>query len=344
MRRGMVLPMVAGLLVSVSASAQDYTFKLHHFLGPTTPTQTETIEPWARSVEANSGGRVAIEIYPSMSLGGKPPELVQQARDGVVDLIWTVNGYTPGLFPRTEVFELPNVFTNDPGATNLAMAEMFAEDLAPEYAGLEVMFLHVHAGNGIHMVDRDVRAPADLEGAKLRIPSRTGAWVIEALGAAPVAMPVPDLPQALSKGVVDGALIPFEITLPLKLEDQTRYHVEGADRYRFGTTVFQLSMNKARWDALPEEIREAFRAASGPDWLERLGEVWRGTDDAATVALVAAGNTHVELDANEVSAFQEALEPVIARWIDDVTDNGVDGTPLVEKARDTIASHAPDSS
>ena len=344
MRRGLVFSVIAGLVVAATASAQEYTFKLHHFLGPTTPTQTETIEPWARAVEEASGGRVAIEIYPSMSLGGKPSELVQQARDGVVDLIWTVNGYTPGLFPRTEVFELPNVFTNDPAATNLAMADMFAEDLAPEYAGLEVMFLHVHAGNGIHMVDREVRAPADLEGAKLRIPSRTGAWVIEALGAAPVAMPVPDLPQALSKGVVDGALIPFEITLPLKLQDQTRYHIEGADRYRFGTTVFQLSMNKARWDALPEDIREAFRAASGPDWLERLGGIWRGTDDAATVALVEAGNTHVELTADEVDAFKEALEPVIARWVDDVTASGVDGAPLVSKARARIAAHSRDGS
>ncbi len=344
MRAGMVLPMIAGLLVAVSASAQEYTFKLHHFLGPTTPTQTETIEPWARAVEAASGGRIAIEIYPSMSLGGKPAELVQQARDGVVDMVWTVNGYTPGLFPRTEVFELPNVFTNDPGATNLAMAEMFTEDLAPEYVGLEVMFLHVHAGNGIHMVDRDVRAPADLAGAKLRIPSRTGAWVIEALGAAPVAMPVPDLPQALSKGVVDGALIPFEITLPLKLQDQTRFHIEGADRYRFGTTVFQLSMNQARWEALPDDIQQAFREASGPEWLERLGEIWRGTDDAATIALVEAGNTHVELTPDQVDAFKAALEPVIARWVDDVTASGVDGAPLVAKARERIAAHGPDGS
>jgi TRAP-type C4-dicarboxylate transport system substrate-binding protein len=344
MRAAMGLPLIAGLMVAMSASAQDYTFKLHHFLGPTTPTQTETIEPWARAVEANSGGRVAIEIYPSMSLGGKPAELVQQARDGVVDLVWTVNGYTPGLFPRTEVFELPNVFTNDPGATNLAMADMFAEDLAPEYGGLEVMFLHVHAGNGIHTVDRDVRAPSDLAGAKLRIPSRTGAWVIEALGAAPVAMPVPDLPQALSKGVVDGALIPFEITLPLKLQDQTKFHVEGADRYRFGTTVFQLSMNAERWNALPEDIRQAFRDASGPDWLARLGRIWRGTDDAATAELVAAGNTHVELAPEQVDAFRAALEPVIDRWIADVSASGVDGAPLVSKARERIAAHASDGS
>src|SRR6056297_4072295 len=110
------------------------------------PAQTRMLEPWARQVEENSGGRVEIEIFPAMSLGGRPPELVQQVRDGVVDLVWTVNGYTPGLFPRTEVFELPGVYLNDIRAANLAMHEMFDEHLAEEYRGLEVMGLHVHAG------------------------------------------------------------------------------------------------------------------------------------------------------------------------------------------------------
>ncbi|MBU3059647.1 MAG: hypothetical protein KO540_26030, partial [Pseudomonas indica] len=83
--------------------------------------------------EAVGGGKVKIEIYPSMSLGGAPPELISQVRDGVVDLIWTVNGYTPGLFPRTEVFELPFIHTNDIKATNLAIRAMFDEHLAEEY-------------------------------------------------------------------------------------------------------------------------------------------------------------------------------------------------------------------
>jgi TRAP-type C4-dicarboxylate transport system substrate-binding protein len=93
----------AALVVAGASTtfAQEFTFKLHHLLGGTSPAQTKMLEPWAKHVEENSGGRVKIEIYPAMSLGGKPPELVQQARDGVVDLIWTVNGYTPGLFPRT---------------------------------------------------------------------------------------------------------------------------------------------------------------------------------------------------------------------------------------------------
>src|SRR3546814_20641231 len=87
------------------------------------------LEPWARQVEENAAGRVKIEIYPAMTLGGRPQELVQQVRDGVVDIIWTVNGYTPGIFPRTEVFELPFVFVNDPKATNLAMPDMFESRL-----------------------------------------------------------------------------------------------------------------------------------------------------------------------------------------------------------------------
>jgi TRAP-type C4-dicarboxylate transport system substrate-binding protein len=316
--------------------AQEFTFKLHHFLSEASRSHTDTIAPWARQVEENSGGRVKLEIYPSMTLGGRPPELIGQARDGVVDLVWVVNGYTPGLFPRSEVFELPNVYTNDPGATNLAMRAMFEDDLAQDYAGVEVMFLHVHAGNGLVMAETEVHAPNDLAGLTLRTPSRTGAWVIEALGANPAAMPVPDLPQALSKGVVDGALIPWEIAGDLRLQQQADYEIEGADKVRFGNTVFQMSMNQARWDGLPPDIQQAFRDASGPDWLVELGQIWRRNDDAAIEVLVAAGDTHVTLDEAETAAFAQALDPVVARWVAEMDDQGIDGAALVERARALI--------
>ncbi|WP_370688252.1 TRAP transporter substrate-binding protein [Flavimaribacter sediminis] len=322
------------------AMAQEYTFKLHHLLGAKAPAQTQMLEPWAKQVEENSGGKVKIEIYPAMSLGGRPPELVGQARDGVVDLIWTVNGYTPGLFPRTEVMELPFVYVNDPVAANLALYDMFEDDLKEEYKGLEVMFLHVHAGQAIHMRDKEVRKPEDLEGMKMRIPTRTGAWIIEALGAAPAAMPVPELPQALSKGVVDGAFIPWEIIPPLKIQDQTQYQVEGADMARFGTTTFQVSMNKDRWDSLPDDIKKAFKDASGPDWWAEVGEIWRASDDAGIKIAVDAGNEHIVLTEEETDAFREKLEPVVDRWVEEVTAQGIDGAGLVEKARTLIDQHS----
>ena len=139
-----------GIVVSGGADAAEFDLKLHHLLGPKAPAHTQMLEPWAEEVEENSGGRVDIEIFPAMSLGGTPPELVQQARDGVVDLIWTVNGYTPGLFPRTEVFELPFIHTNDPRATNLAMQEMFA----PKDARSLMLRTHCQT-SGVSLTEQD---------------------------------------------------------------------------------------------------------------------------------------------------------------------------------------------
>lgn len=333
-------PAALAALFAMPAAAQEISLKLHHFLSERAPAHSRMLVPWAERVEELSGGKVDIEVYPAMTLGGRPPELIQQVRDGVVDLVWTVNGYTPGLFPRTEVFELPNVFVNDPVAANLAIRELFDAELAQEYAGVEVMFIHVHAGNGVHMVDKDVRTPADLAGLRLRTPTRTGAWTIEALGAQPVAMPVPELPQALSKKVVDGALIPWEIIPPLKLQEQTQFQIEGADEERLGTAVFQVSMNKAKWDSLPDDVKAAFRQASDEAWLREVGEMWRASDDGGIAAATGAGNTHVMLSADETATFMEATAPVVDRWIEEVTAAGIDGAGLVEKARAAIARNA----
>ena len=335
---------VSALALAAGASAQEHSFKLHHFLGAQSPAHTEMLEVWADRVEENSGGTVAIEIFPAMTLGGRPPELVNQARDGVVDLVWTVNGYTPGLFPRTEVMELPFVYVNDPVAANLTLREMFDEHLAEEYQGLEVMFLHVHAGQGIHMADEPVHEPADLEGMDMRIPTRTGAWVIEALGANPVAMPVPDLPQSLSKGVVEGAMIPFEIIPALNIQDQTDYQIEGADKTRFGTTAFQVSMNKARWDSLPEDVQQAFRDASDEEWLREVGEIWRAQEERGIEIAVAAGNEHITLTEEQTQAFREVLEPVVDRWIEEVSGKGIDGEALVQTARRLLDEHSTEDS
>ena len=330
----------AAMLAAVSVQGADFTLKLHHFLGPKAPAQTQMLEPWVEKVEELSKGRVKIDIYPAMSLGGKPPQLVRQVRDGVVDLIWTVNGYTTGLFPRTEVFELPFIHTNDPVATNLAMREMYDEYLAEEYRGMKVMFLHVHQGQAVHMVDKLVRKPSDFAGTKIRIPTRTGAWVLEALGAAPVSMPVPNLPQALSKKVVDGALIPWEIIPPLKLQDMTKYQIEGDKMTRFGTTTFQVSMNQGTWDKLPKDLQDVFQQASNEAWVREVGEVWHRTDLGGIGFATKAGNEHITLSPAEMAEFKKVLEPVVDRWIEEVNGSGIDGKGLVSKARELVAKYS----
>lgn len=327
-------------IAATGASAQQHTFKLHHFLGPKAPAHFAMLEPWARNVEKASGGKVKIELFPSMSLGGKPPQLINQVRDGVVDIVWTVNGYTAGLFPRSEVFELPFVHTNNAAATNLAMREMYEQHLKPEYAGVKPLFLHVHAGQGIHMVDKLVRKPDDLKGLKMRIPTRTGAWIIEALGASPVGMPVPDLPQALAKKVVDGAFIPWEIIPPLKLQEMTEYQIEGPNRVRFGTTTFQVSMNEARWNKLPPAVQKAFTDSSNEAWVRQVGAIWAKSEEVGIGMAVKDGNKHIQLTEAELDAFREKLEPVVQRWVKEVKEKGIDGDKLVATARAAIAKYS----
>ena len=330
----------ATALFSQSLHAQDYTFKLHHMLSAKSPAHQQMLVPWASQVEENSNGTVKIEIFPSMSLGGTPPELIIQAIDGVVDLVWTVNGYTPGLFPRSEVMELPTVFRNDPRATNLAMYDMFETDLAVEYDKVEVMFLHVHAGQAIHMRNKLVRSVDDFRGLSMRIPTRTGGWIIEQLGASPRQMSVPKLPVALQQGTVDGAFIPWEIIPPLQIQEQTKYQIEGSNMARFGTTTFQVSMNKKRWDSLPAEIQKAFKDASGRDWWGQVGDIWRASDNFGINMAVNSGNEHIVLTEDETEAIYTALEPVVDRWVAEVSGIGIDGNALVEKAKALIEKNA----
>ncbi len=343
MKRRQFLAVSAGILATPAllhkgwASEPEVTLKLHHFLGPKSPAQTKMLEPWSKAIEDGSKGRVKIEIYPSMTLGGSPPQLFRQVADGVVDIIWTVNGYTPGLFPRSEVFELPTIFTNDIAATNLAMREMFDEYLAPEYEAVHVLFNHVHAGQALQMAKDPVHTVTDTKGKKLRVPGPTGNDVVTAMGATPVTMPVPDLPQALSTHGVDGALIPWEIIPALKLQDVTKYQIEGPEKTRFGTTTFQVSMNKDRWEALPDDLKTVFNDNSGEDWLREVAQIWRDSDDRGIKVATEAGNEHIVLTEDEMQTFDDALAPVVDKWVGDHT--GFDAAAIVKAAKASISKN-----
>ncbi|HVH01494.1 MAG TPA: TRAP transporter substrate-binding protein, partial [Amaricoccus sp.] len=265
------------------------------------------------------------------------PQLFRQVADGVVDIIWTVNGYTPGLFPRSEVFELPTVFTNDIGAANLAMRDMFDEWLAPEFEDVHVLFLHVHAGQALQMASKLVRTPEDTQGLKLRVPGPTGNAVVEAMGATPVTMPVPDLPQALSTHAVDGALIPWEIIPALQLYETTQYQIEGPNQNRFGTTTFQVSMNKARWEGLPDDLKAVFDAHCGEEWLRTVAEIWRASDDGGIALAVENGNEHVVLTEEEMAAFTTVLAPVVDGWIEEHAGD-FDAAGLADAARGALSA------
>jgi TRAP-type C4-dicarboxylate transport system substrate-binding protein len=339
MNRLKILGAAAALALSAGAAhAADVTLTVHHFLGPNSPTQKQFLEPWAERVTQQSNGRIAIEIFPSMSMGGKPPELYTQARDGVADIVWTLPGYTPGVFPRSEVFELPTVHLGSARATNLAIQKIWPM-IKDDFTDLHPILVHVHAGNALHLRDKKVESVDDISGLKLRTPSRTGGWMIEAWGAEPVGMPVPDLPQALSKGTVDGALVPFEVMPPLKLQELTQYSVEGEDGSRFGAAVFLMAMNKERYEALPDDLKAIIDANSGAAIAEEIGNVWDGVEEVGKKLQLESKGEILKLSAEAKAGFDERGAKAVERWIEEVTSKGIDGKALVEAARQAIVEN-----
>lgn len=330
---------LAAATLSAASHAQEFSFSIQHFLSPKAPAQTLLIEPWAKSIEEASGGRIAFEIFPAMALGGAPPELYSQVRDGVADIVWTVPGYTPGTFPRTEVFELPSVHVGDARATNLAIQDLMG-DLAEDFKDVHPLLVHVHTGNALHLASGSVESIDDFAGLKIRSPSRTGVWMLEELGAEPVGMPVPALPQALSKKTVDAGLVPFEVAIPLGLADLTEASVELHDGARFGTATFLFAMNKDSYNSLPDDLKQIIDEHSGAALAEAMGDAWNNIEPVGVKRAVDAGNSVSQLSEQATAAFSGAFDATVQRWLEEASSNGIDAEALLEKARAAIAANA----
>jgi len=320
------------------ALAQTITLKAHTFIGVKAPTIAKLMAPWAKKVEKESNGRLKIDIYPSMQLGGKPPQLIDQVRDGVVDIVWTLPGYTPGRFVKTEVFELPFVHTN-PVATNLAIQD-FIEKHGDELANVKVILMHVHAGGMFHSYD-PIRKVSDVKGMKIRTPSRTGGWLLEAMGAVPIGAPVPKVPELLSKRVVDAVMLPFEITIALKTHEMVDHHAELDDaKYpRFNTSTFLFAMNKRKYDSLPADLKKVIDNNSGRNIAREIGEVWQAVEAPGEKAARASGTIY-KMPASEVKILKEQVaRQVHDKWIAEVNAKGIDGAALLREAQELVAKY-----
>lgn len=325
-------------LTAGNAFSADVTLRLHQFLPAQANVPAHILDVWADQVEADSQGRIEVQRFPSMQLGGKPPELYDQAVDGVADIIWTVAGYTPGRFPHAEVFELPFMM-NNAEATSRAFWQ-YAEEhmMAADLAAVKPIGLWVHGPGLIHS-KAPVRVPADLDGVKLRAPTRTTNMLFTELGATSVGMPVPAVPEALSKGVIAGAVIPWEVTAALKVPELVTNHTEFGDASLY-TTAFLFVMNKDRYASLPDDLKAVIDANSGEDFSAFAGKTMQDYDAPARQLALDAGNNVIELSDEEVQVWRDAAAPIAVRWAEEMSEQGLDGDALVEQAISLIEQNA----
>lgn len=332
----------AGVLASLAlqgAGASEVTLRLHQFLPQTSSVPAMAITPWIEKVERESGGRIKVQHFPLMQAGGTPPQLFDQARDGVVDIIWTALGYTPGRFPRSEVFELPFMANKDAEKSSLAFHEYVTAYAMEEFKDVKLLAAHVN-GPGVLHTKTPVRTLDDLKGMRVRGASRIVNITLEQLGAVPVGMPAPAVSEALSKGVITATSLQWEVVPALRIQQMVKNHTITAGDRGLYTGTFAFVMNKSTYEKLPADLKKVIDNNSGANLAALFGKAMNEGDKRGIDAVKKEGNTIITLDAAETAQWQRATSRVRAMWYQEVGKRGINGDKLAAEADALIAKHS----
>ncbi|OYU46271.1 MAG: C4-dicarboxylate ABC transporter [Burkholderiales bacterium PBB4] len=323
----------------VGFAQQSVTLKFHTFMAPLSHVWQSMHKPWMDKVERASGGRIKFEAYPSMQLGGTPAQLYDQVKDGVVDIVWTLPGYTAGRFPRIEAFELPFMM-NHAEATSMALWDYLHTVGADDFKETQLLAANVHGPGVLHTKGKQVKGVADLRGMKVRGPSRPVTKMLGYLGAIPVGMPLPSIPDALSKGTIDGCVLPWEVLPSIKGQELTLFHAEfdpaGGALY---TAAFVLAMNKKRYESLPTDLKKVIDNHSGAATSGWLGKTQQDNDSAGRKTAIDRGNTVITLAAAEAQEFKRKAAVVEVEWMAELDQRGLNGRHLRDTARSLIEKY-----
>lgn len=330
---------LAAALCALTASGQEVTLKVAHFWPPGAMPPTKILQPFCDKIAAESSNRMKCQIYPAMQLGGTPGQLIDQAKDGVADIVFTLPGYTAGRFPVMEVFELPFMTTSAEAGSRSAW-DFYTKYGQKEFAGIKPLMFAVHDAGYLHTRDKQVKTLADLKGMKMRAPTRMTNKLLATLGATPVAMPVPQVPEAVSKGVIDGFMLPWEMIPTLKLQEMVKFHDEtDPSRPALYTSVFVLAMNPAKYASLAPDLKAIIDRNSGAVLSALAGKAWDETQAGFRQAAVDHHNTIYMIPASELDNWVKASSGLYDEWVANMDKAGAPGKQMLQDARDLLVKY-----
>jgi TRAP-type C4-dicarboxylate transport system substrate-binding protein len=303
---------MAALLPKMSSSLdQTYTLKIHSFSGPQAPEAVTMVLPFIKAVEAQSGGRLKLEFYPSMQLGGAASDLVEQMEDQVVDIIVGIPGLTPGRFSGLEGMDMPftNVGTSEgQTAALLSFADKWL--MNTEFKGIKILHMHATDAAVFHTIDKPIETLADFKGLKIRAPGRY-------------------LGEAIKWGIVT----------PCKLQEIAKYDLETP----VNQNPIMVLMNQDSFDALPADLQAVIEANIGMEKSVGIAKAIDGLTVAAKAEIVAGGGVLYPLTAAEKQNWAAAVTPVYQMWIDEMTSRGLSGQEMFADLMATTATYGRQS-
>lgn len=306
---------------------QPVILKVHSFSSPQAPEAVHHMLPLIEKIGKDSGGRLKLEFYPSMQLGGKVSDLIQQVEDGVVDIVITIPGATPSRFPLLQATELPFVNAGTSAGQTPAILEWAQKWLSGnELKGLKIVHMHATDAAVLHTRAKAVRSAADLSGMKIRVPGRFVGEAVKILGGTPVGVALPEVYESLQRGQLDGMTINWAILAPYKLQEVTKFHMETP---LYQNPIMSL-MSQASYDKLPADLKRVIDSNIGVTYSTGVARKIDELTAPAKKMVVDAGNTLYALSADEQARWRAAVAPVYKLWVAEADKRGVPGQQMLD--------------
>ena len=315
-----------------NATETTQQLKLAHFM-PASSWQNQTLfKDWADTVNKASAGKLNVSVFPAQTLG-KAPAGYDNAKNGITDIAWTVQGYTANRFPLSQIIELPGLFkTAEVGSC--AFQKLYDSGaLDNEYKETHVLYVHTHGLGHLGTKGKPVTTLADLKGLKIRRPTAVIGNLLKELGAEPVGMPAPRIYESVQHGSIDGFMLPWEAVAGFRLNEIAKDYTE----FGFYSLAFVTTMNKSTYEKLPSDLKKIIDDNSGMKWALIAGRGYDKGDADALPKIKASGATIHQINADERPKWVAAGERATKAYLAELDGRSLPGTETYKKVKGYIA-------
>ena len=319
------------LVIPIQAQAQDkvITLKVANWF-PIAHKQTPLLESWGKDLEKRTNGRVKVNYYPAGTLV-PAAQSYDAVTKGISDVGNHVLGYTVGRFPLTEILDLPLGYPNNTVPTKLANA-FYAKFHPKEFNDVKILWFHAQAPGIIHTKTKPINKLEDLKGMKMRTYG-SNARLMSLLGGTPVAMTMPEVYDALSRGVAEGLMCAYEATEGFRFGEQLKYSTENfATSY---SAVFVVVLNKDKWNSMPPDIQKIIDAMS-PEYIDKYAAMWDDIEKSGKAYLVKRGNKIISLSKEEETRWVAKAQPIFDDYVKKMKEKGLPGEEALKFAMDYL--------
>lgn len=277
---------------------------------------------FAKEVEEKTGGRVKVQIKWVM---GKPGELFELTEKGVVDIGWDTQTLIPGLFPLTEIFELPFIIpTAEIGAK--AIHEYMKRGFRDKaYDNVKLLWTLTSDAHNILAKKKAITKLDDFKGMKLGVGGTKQTRFASLIGAVPVFMPMPEMYSSLQKGIIDATIFGFPMLHQFRLFEVGKY-VMGPPMI---TGQIMCPMNKGKWNSLPADIQKIIDGMSYK-YAIKSAQAWDLFSKRGQQKFLDTGGQMNTLSQEELNKLSKAAEPIWDEYINEITKKGFNGKKAVD--------------